>query len=154
MIGKYPAGRSEKETLANLKYLYSKNILCFVDLTCEGELTTMGNELLPYQSLLKSSSRYKRLTINDQSSPSREKMVEILDYIDSSIKQAFPIYLHCRGGKYRTGTVVGCYLARHGIANGENALLVEEKIRTQTHADEFSLTESQKSLILSWNEGE
>ena len=29
----------------------------------------------------------------------------------------------CWGGKGRTGTVIGCYLARHGLAVGEAALI-------------------------------
>jgi len=50
------------------------------------------------------------------------EMIRILDQIDRGMEQNPAVYLHCWGGRGRTGTVVGCYLARHGMAVGEAAL--------------------------------
>ncbi|HOJ15021.1 MAG TPA: tyrosine-protein phosphatase, partial [Deltaproteobacteria bacterium] len=63
-----------------------------------------------------------RFPIRDMGIPSRALMKDILDAIDANIAQGRPAYVHCWGGKGRTGTVVGCYLARHGIATGSAAL--------------------------------
>ena len=65
---------------------------------------------------------FVRLPIRDVNVPSKEAMVTILDDIDRSIQNNHPVYVHCCGGRGRTGTVVGCYLARHGIAVGHEAL--------------------------------
>ena len=59
-------------------------------------------------------------------------------------------------GLKRTGTVVGCYLARHGIALGEEAL---EKIkylrRNDPKANEpSSETEPQCAMVRSWQRGQ
>ena len=46
----------------------------------------------------------------------------IFDVLDEAIlRDNKTVYLHCRGGIGRTGTAVGCYLARHGYG-GEEAL--------------------------------
>jgi protein-tyrosine phosphatase len=46
---------------------------------------------------------------------------EILDTIDRVIDEGGTIYVHCWGGIGRTGTIVGCWLVRHGMT-GEEAL--------------------------------
>ena len=61
--------------------------------------------------------------------------------------------LHCFGGIGRTGTVVGCYLVRHG-AEPEAALAEIARRRQGTpdgyrHAPE---TDEQRRLVLTWRE--
>lgn len=47
----------------------------------------------------------------------------ILDAIDAEIDgRNSPTFVHCSDGHGRTGTVIGCYLARHGIAVGKDAI--------------------------------
>ena len=52
---------------------------------------------------------------------SREEMARILDAIDEALGDGRTAYLHCWGGVGRTGTVVGCWLVRHG-RTGDEAL--------------------------------
>lgn len=40
----------------------------------------------------------------------------ILDAIDDALGAGHTIYVHCFAGRGRTGTVIGCWLARHGSA--------------------------------------
>ncbi len=47
------------------------------------------------------------------------EMAGILDAIDSALAQGRNVYLHCWGGVGRTGTVVGCWLVRHGRTGNE-----------------------------------
>ena len=57
---------------------------------------------------------YERHPIVDLNVP--EQMDSILDAIDAALDDGKTIYVHCWGGVGRTGTVVGCWLVRHGSA--------------------------------------
>ena len=48
-------------------------------------------------------------------------MNAVLDMLDTALQAGQAVYLHCWAGIGRTGTVVGCYLVRHGLT-GEQAL--------------------------------
>ncbi len=38
----------------------------------------------------------------------------VLDAIDEALTEGHTVYVHCFAGRGRTGTVIGCWLARHG----------------------------------------
>ena len=87
----------------------------FVDLTRPGEMR-------PYDDLLRGESRRTRQArpstgdclSRTWACPARQAMVTILDTIDQAVADGRTVYVHCWGGVGRTGTVVGCYLVRHG----------------------------------------
>ena len=81
---------------------------------------------------------------------------DILDVIDTARANEQPVYVHCWGGKGRTGTVVGCYLVRHGLALGEDALKeIKHLRRHDPKADESSPeNESQCNFVRSWQQGQ
>ena len=97
-----------------------------------------------------------RLPIRDVSVPSKEAMVAILDEIDGSIQNDHPVYVHCWGGRGRTGTVIGCYLARHGIALGQEALGRIKYLRRAVSDAAFDSPETpeQCKMVLTWVTGE
>jgi protein-tyrosine phosphatase len=41
----------------------------------------------------------------------------ILDAIDEALADGRTVYVHCFAGRGRTGTVIGCWLARHGATD-------------------------------------
>ena len=43
----------------------------------------------------------------------------LLDAIDDHLRGGGNVYAHCWGGKGRTGTVVGCWLIRHGYGRSD-----------------------------------
>ena len=51
-----------------------------------------------------------------------DELAGILDVLDEALAAGGIAYVHCWGGLGRTGTVVGCWLARHGYASGRDVL--------------------------------
>ena len=56
----------------------------------------------------------------------------------------------------RTGTVVGCHLARHGHASGQKIMEFIKDFRknTEDHVQSSPETSGQIGMVLSWVEGE
>ena len=83
-------------------------------------------------------------------------MKQILDEIDTAIEHDRPVYLHCWGGRGRTGTVVGCWLVRHGKATGDEALAMIQRLRKNDPTSYMPSPETgkQKSMVTSWRIGE
>ena len=46
-------------------------------------------------------------------------MQHLLNILDQALEAGHTVYVHCWGGVGRTGTVVGCYLVRHGMTGDE-----------------------------------
>jgi protein-tyrosine phosphatase len=76
----------------------------------------------------------RRLAIHDMSVPSPARMAEIESAIEASLVRDRPVYLHCWRGRGRTGTVVGVYLIRRGLATPDNFVEVIRELRAH-HAD-------------------
>ena len=121
--GEYPGALHRPEAAAKLRTLLGAGIDCFID------LTKPADRLAPYAGIaVREASRlgmeivHERHPIVDMSVPdTRRQMADILDAIDSALSDGKSPYVHCWGGCGRTGTVVGCWLVRHGMT-GEQAL--------------------------------
>ena len=120
--GEYPGALKPRQAAVRLNNLFDEGIDYFIDLTQPGELE-------PYDGVLEDEGRRRGLTVGwerhpivDMSIPhSLEQMIGILDAIDAALEGGKTVYVHCWGGVGRTGTVVGCWLVRHG-RTGEAAL--------------------------------
>src|SRR5882757_91541 len=127
--------------------LLAGGIECFVDLT-------KPTELLRYDTQLPFYVEYTRKAIKDHGLPgSREQMVEILDYVGNAIRAGRPVYVHCRAGIGRTGTVIGCLLVERGLS-GDGALdelnrLWQQSKRSKSWAY-VPETEAQANYVREW----
>jgi hypothetical protein len=162
LAGAYPGDPVTGEAEKKLRLFLDAGIRFFVDLTFRGDRNLFGYQLIPYQDLLGKFSvdrfkvTYRRMPVADLDVPSRDEMREILDLIDGAILSSLPVYVHCLGGIGRTGTVVGCWLVRHGVEQGKGAIdLIRKLRRNEAHALMSSpQTAQQQRFILEWNQGE
>ena len=129
LAGEYPGAKDGADAHRRLHHFLAAGITLFLDLTREWE-----SGLVPYEPALREESaavqraaelgpavEYRRMTIADLDVPSVPSMRQILDTLDEALQAGHVVYVHCWGGIGRTGTVVGCYLVRHGFT-GEEAL--------------------------------
>jgi ADP-ribosylglycohydrolase len=153
LAGEYPGGASLTETTTRLQKLLAAGVTLFVDLTGQGELSN-------YQSLFEYAQgdrniEHVRHSIRDHDVPqSPAHMERILDDIDAHLANNGVVYIHCRAGIGRTGTVVGCHLVRAGLDGNAaidrlNELWMEcERSRTWPSIPE---TDEQSEFILNWS---
>jgi hypothetical protein len=118
LAGEYPGARDRANPLPRLQALLDQGVDFFIDLTEAGEYGLPPYNVLASELASKMGRRvgYRRLSIHDVSVPSIKRMSVILDAIDSALRDEHTVYLHCYAGIGRTGTTLGCYLVRHGMA--------------------------------------
>lgn len=154
LAGEYPGSYNPAEMRRRMGAFLESGIRTFVDLT-------QSHELLPYESVLKEEAHiynyvaaFHRFAIRDHSIPSEQTMSLILDTIDAAIRNGSPVYVHCWGGVGRTGSVVGCYLVRHGMS-AEKALAQVDawyKSRPNNYFLRSPETEQQMDFVRKWRE--
>ncbi len=124
LAGEYPRNLGEESSVAKIEALRAAGVEIFIDLTeGEGEWKYIqGKKLLPYAQLI-GEAQHLRFGISDTDIPkSPEFTKQILDAIDLRIAEGRTVYIHCLGGVGRTGTIIGCWLARHNGYDGDAAL--------------------------------
>lgn len=150
IAGEYPRNLDEDSSLEKIGLLLDQGVKVFIDLTEEYE------PLLPYATMLGGRAIHKRFPIRDASVPaSTSQTVAIIDTIDAHLARGELVYVHCWGGIGRTGTIVGCWLARHGLG-GEGALDRLRELWQQNPKSQFRNspeTQEQERYILNWEIG-
>jgi protein tyrosine/serine phosphatase len=154
--GEYPGAVQEEEARRKIRWLLDQDLDFFMDLTEDGEYNIKPYARLLHDEATKAhrSVLHKRLSIPDFSTTSQEGMVEILDIIDTALSAGRNVYLHCLGGQGRTGTVVGCYLVRHGISSDQVLGKVQELRQGIPNEDRPSPeNEDQRRMVKQWTKG-
>ena len=162
LAGYYPGSRDPSTALRKLEGLLEHGVRHVINLMEEHERNFSGETFVPYEQQLENIAAKRdipikliHIPIRDTDVPTVEEMVAILDEIDAAIQQNSCIYLHCWGGRGRTGTAVGCYLARHGMGVGEAALDLLNTLRQNDPISHLSSpeTETQAQFVRSWGKG-
>ncbi|MFV9504749.1 MAG: protein-tyrosine phosphatase family protein [Oscillochloridaceae bacterium umkhey_bin13] len=127
------------------------------------DLTEMG-ELKPYANLLETAAAEQGLAVVHQRMPIRDaglpkhpdQMVAILDMIDTARAAGHNVYVHCWGGIGRTGTVVGCWLVRHGMSGPAALATIAAHWRGVAKSNRHPRspeTEAQHAYVRNWPVG-
>jgi hypothetical protein len=147
LAGEHPFGESPIDAHNRLALLRAAGIDYFIDLT-------EPHEMPNYRLLLPRQSDYVRRPISDTSIPkSATQMQEILSLIATARERERGIYVHCRAGIGRTGTVIGCFLVDQGL-EGSAAIKELNRLWRQSERSKswpkIPQTDSQTEYIRRW----
>ena len=158
LAGAYPGDPDPVEHRRKVQALVSSGVRLFVNLMEEGETNHAGDPFVPYTDVAQQLCRdvtCVRHPIRDLSVPTPAQMCAVLDAIDHALNSGKAIYVHCWGGVGRTGTVVGCWLLRHRLAESSNVLDVLRLLRQQDQERGQRAspeTPAQQRFVLAWRE--
>ena len=148
LAGEYPGAWDGREAARRLRAFANHDVTLFVD------LTHPADGLEPYERLLESPAIRVAHPIVDMGTTTVPHMTRILDDIDEEIDGGATVYVHCWGGVGRTGTVVGCWLKRHGLDDGDPIRRIAELRRAASAAPAPSpQTSAQRAMVRAWKRG-
>lgn len=162
LAGYYPGALDPVERDIKLNALLDFGIQVVINLMEPDETDWEGQLFAPYSPRITELAmqrgldvQCRRFPIRDGGIPTPARMQQILEAIETALDAGQPIYVHCWGGKGRTGTVVGCFLAQRGIATGDAALAMVQQLRCRdARAHEPSPeTTIQCGMVRSWPRG-
>lgn len=148
LAGEYPGNPDDDRAREKVNVLVDAGVRTFVDLTTEHD------PLTPYVTIVEQIARERDLELEHVNRPIPDLgIVEDADYdallgLIEDAQHRGVVYVHCWGGVGRTGTVVGCLLARDG-ASYEEVVDQLQRLRAGTSkADRASPeTDAQRAAI-------
>lgn len=163
IAGEYPGSAPDvpvEQAGAKLEAFLRAGVDVFVDLTDPADRLTPYHESICALAGNRPPPVHLSLPIRDMDICDVGTMTRILDVIDANLDAGRTVYVHCWGGVGRTGTVVGCWLARHG-GSGEAALEMVGSLFSQMSAKKQAAhsgwgspqTEAQRAMVRRWVAG-
>lgn len=147
LAGKYPGGKNLPDLERRLGPLLDAGFDGFLDLTEAGELPA-------YEGYLPSNVRHVRQPIKDHGVPrDAAHMADVLAALDALLQEGRRVYVHCRAGIGRTGTVVACHLIEQGLTPGAALSRLNELWQASDRSDtwpEVPETDEQRQFILAY----
>lgn len=163
LAGEYPGAKDPREANERIKSLFDSGIRHIINLMEPDETDHAGKPFMPYENILTDLGKNShgntscvRFPIRDLGITSPTQMINILNSIDEAISSGKPVYVHCWGGVGRTGTVVGSFLIRHGMANSDNVLDIISHLRKDDPKASRTSPETgeQVKFIKTWHQHE
>jgi hypothetical protein len=147
LAGEYPGSWDARDAARRLRAFANHDVTLFVD------LTHPADGLEPYEGLLEAPAARIAHPIVDMGTTTIPHMSRILDDVDEALAGGGKVYVHCWGGIGRTGTVVGCWLMRHGLDEGDPVGRIARLRRDMEDARPSPETPAQRAMITSWKRG-
>ncbi|MDH4176078.1 MAG: serine/threonine protein phosphatase [Thermoleophilia bacterium] len=148
LAGAYPGAVDTAVAGRRMGLLRNSGVTLVVDLTEPAEL-------LPAYGQQLGEARHERRPIPDLGVVAHDRYAEILDLVDEELASGGCVYVHCLGGLGRTGTVVGCWLMRHGRDGGDP---IGGIARLRSHLVDAHLrspqTAAQEAIVRGWRRGD
>jgi ADP-ribosyl-[dinitrogen reductase] hydrolase len=148
LAGVYPGSANQAAADEKLAAILDSGVTLFLD------LTTPADGLHPYEEDLKRLSgggaRRVAVPIADLTAATPAVVRQALDVIDAETDAGGTTYVHCWGGIGRTGTIVGCWLARR--LGGAAALveLASLRSRYEDNGRRSPETPDQVAVVRNW----
>lgn len=156
LAGEYPTTPHAPEfTRKRLGSFLQAGFNTFINLTGIGETECYEKALREAAKPHSTKIEYLRFPIVDFDLPKVEAMKATLDAIDAAVSGGRKLYVHCYGGIGRTGTVIGCYLVRHGRTGAEALAQLGNWWRSVPKSGRYPHspeTIKQEQFILNWVE--
>ncbi len=162
LAGAYPGHPDSQAHSQKIASLWNAGMRTFINLVEEHEKNQAGQPFVRYDDMLRELATRRgdriahlRFPIPDQKITSVDRMRSILDAIDLSLGNKIPVYVHCFGGMGRTGTVICCWLLRHGHATKNDVLGLLTTLRqADLERASWSAPENgmQRQFVLDWPE--
>jgi hypothetical protein len=157
LAGEYPGAFEEAWARRKVRRMLEAGIRVFVDLTEDGELAPYDHLVMEEARALGVDAEHLRFPIRDVCVPETPEHVEsTLDAIDAALDAGRAVYVHCWGGIGRTGTIVGCYLVRHGRTGDEALEQIAEwwtTVEKRSRRPRSPETDEQCDYVRSWRSG-
>ena len=154
--GEYPGSSDPAAAQERMERFLDAGISYFINLTEAEERSDPYDTLVSTEAGKRNTAvTHQRVPIRDYAVPAPQTLAHILDSIDAALGQGSSVYVHCWAGIGRTGTVIGCWLVRHGLT-GEQALDQIAKWRQDIPSGGTNSPETidQRNMILNWSETE
>jgi tyrosine-protein phosphatase SIW14 len=108
--------RGAQPTDEGWKSLAALGVKTVIDLRLQDEHPTQAEK----QAVEAAGMRYINIPMHGMAAPSHEQISKILGLLDST--KEGPVFVHCRRGADRTGTVIACYRVAHDHWQNKKAL--------------------------------
>jgi protein-tyrosine phosphatase len=158
LAGAYPGDSDPDERRRKMQALVDAGVRAFVNLMQEDETNWAGVPFVPYVDVAQQfcpNVVCVRHPIQDLSVPTASEMCDMLDTIDQHLESQKAVYVHCWGSVGRTGTVIGCWLLRHRLAEPSDVLDVLMQLRQQDRKRRNRMspeTGEQQRFVREWPE--
>lgn len=149
LAGEHPGLPGAHALPERLMAMQSAGIQRFID------LTGAADPVPAYQPLpVAGQAAYREShPIADFGVPTVKSMQGILDSVRQALTRGERLYLHCKAGIGRTGTVAACILVDHGFTAEEALSLLHRKWQSvdKRHAEPLTPeTEGQRAFVRDW----
>ena len=162
LAGPYPGDGEERTAERTLSSILEHGVTVFVNLQEPDELGVGRAPFVDYRPMVRRLNAgsdvepvFHGFPIPDMGVTTPERILEILNRIDEAHASGRGVYVHCWGGHGRTGTVVGCWLVRHGLTAAQALKRITELRKHDSYLRYMKSpqTRAQARMIRKWTEG-